>query len=124
MSDIQVGDSATLEFVVGPEDTAVALGSGDVDVLATPRGIAWVEAATCAAVAERLEPGETTVGVRVVVDHVKPSRVDDTVVVTAVVALTERRRCVFDVALVNLDGSTALFGVIDRMVVDKAEFGG
>lgn len=124
MSDIQVGDSATLEFVVGPEDTAVALGSGDVDVLATPRGIAWVEAATCAAVAERLEPGETTVGVRVVVDHVKPSRVDDTVVVTAVVALTERRRCVFDVALVNLDGSTALSGVIDRMVVDKAEFGG
>lgn len=124
MSDIQVGDSATLEFVVGPEDTAVALGSGDVDALATPRGIAWVEAATCAAVAERLEPGETTVGVRVVVDHVKPSRVDDTVVVTAVVALTERRRCVFDVALVNLDGSTALFGVIDRMVVDKAEFGG
>lgn len=124
MSDIQVGDSATLEFVVGPEDTAVALGSGDVDVLATPRGIAWVEAATCAAVAERLQPGETTVGVRVVVDHVKPSRVDDTVVVTAVVALTERRRCVFDVALVNLDGSTALSGVIDRMVVDKAEFGG
>ena len=102
----------------------MALGSGDVDVLATPRGIAWVEAATCAAVAERLEPGETTVGVRVVVDHVKPSRVDDTVVVTAVVALTERRRCVFDVALVNLDGSTALSGVIDRMVVDKAEFGG
>lgn len=122
MSDIQVGDSATLEFTVGPGDTAVALGSGDVDVLATPRGIAWVEAATCQAVADRLEPGETTVGARVVVDHVKPSAVGDTVVVTAVVALTERRRVAFDVALVNLDGSTALSGVVDRVVVDRAAF--
>ncbi|MFI5100538.1 MAG: hypothetical protein ACHQE5_08495 [Actinomycetes bacterium] len=38
-----------LEFVVGEPDTAVALGSGDVPVLATPRLLAWLEAATVAA---------------------------------------------------------------------------
>ena len=44
------GDSATLEFTVTEDDTAVALGSGDLPVLATPRLLAWCEAATCAAV--------------------------------------------------------------------------
>lgn len=65
MSDIQVGDSATREFVVGDEDTATALGSGDVSVLGTPRAIAWAESVTVAAVAERLDDNETTVGSRV-----------------------------------------------------------
>ena len=37
---------ATLTFDVTDEDTARALGSGDVEVLATPRLLAWCEATT------------------------------------------------------------------------------
>ncbi len=41
--------TATLSFTVTDDDTAAALGSGSLPVLATPRLLAWCEAATCAA---------------------------------------------------------------------------
>ena len=47
---------------VTDNDTAAALGSGDVPVLATPRLIAWMEAATVRAVTAFLGRGQTTVG--------------------------------------------------------------
>ena len=49
-------------------DTAAALGSGDVPVLATPRIVAVCEAAACDAVASQLEDGTTTVGTSTVSD--------------------------------------------------------
>lgn len=122
MSDIQVGDSATLEFEVGDTDTAVALGSGDVPVLATPRAVAWLEAAACAAISHRLTAAETTVGVTVSVDHSTATGVGSAVVATAIVAEVDRRRAMFDVTLVNPDGTTAMSGVVQRVVVDRAEF--
>ena len=53
-----------LRYEVTEADTAIALGSGDVPVLATPRLVAWLEAATCAtASAAGLTPcGRTSVG--------------------------------------------------------------
>ena len=50
-------------------DTAVALGSGDVPVLATPRLIAWMEAATVRAAAAFLVKGQTTVGTAIRIEH-------------------------------------------------------
>ena len=43
--------TATLRFTVGEDDTALAVGSGALPVLGTPRLLAWLEAATCAALA-------------------------------------------------------------------------
>ena len=53
---------ATLDFTVGPADTAAALGSGDLPVLATQRLLAWLEAATLVAAADLVGAGDTTVG--------------------------------------------------------------
>jgi predicted thioesterase len=50
-------------------DTAAALGSGDVPVLGTPRLIAWMEAATVQAAAASLNPGQTTVGTSIRIEH-------------------------------------------------------
>ena len=50
-------------------DTAAALGSGDVPVLGTPRLIAWMEAATVQAAAASLNPGQTTVGISIRIEH-------------------------------------------------------
>lgn len=123
MSDVEVGDSATCEFEVLGSDTAIAQGSGDVSVLGTPRAIAFVEAASVAAVAARLGGGETTVGSRVSVEHCAPSRVGDTVVATALVSDVKRRRITFDVTLVNPDGVTALSGTVQRVCVEREAFG-
>ena len=54
--------------VVTHSDTAIALGSGDVPVLATPRLIAWLEAATVEACPD-LAADETSVGTRVDIEH-------------------------------------------------------
>ena len=65
----------TVHFTVTPADTAEALGSGDVPVLGTPRLLAWMEAATVAAMAGRLPAERTSVGVEVTMAHLRASAV-------------------------------------------------
>ena len=81
----------TLEFHVTEQDTAIALGSGDVPVLATPRILAWMEAATVAAAADALDAGSTTVGVEVFLTHRRATVVGVDVVVE-VLGVEERDR--------------------------------
>jgi fluoroacetyl-CoA thioesterase len=119
---IRAGTSAELVFRVSEADTAAALGSGDVEVLATPRAIAWAEAATCAAVADFLPAGQTTVGTEVQVEHLLPSEVGSVVTATATVARTASRRLTFAVQLVDERDNTLLAGEISRVVVTRERF--
>lgn len=121
---IPVGTQAQLGFEVGPGDTAAAMGSGDVPVLATPRLIAWAEAATCAAVSGLVPPGRTTVGSAVDVVHLGPSAVGACVQVRAEVVASEGRRVGFEVVASDADGQVLLRGSITRIVVDRAKFAG
>ena len=50
------------EVVVKPENLAVAMGSGDLPVLATPAMVAFMENAALSAVEDQLPEGSTTVG--------------------------------------------------------------
>lgn len=43
MHDLKVGQQETKTFKVSDTDTAAAMGSGGLSVLATPRLIAWME---------------------------------------------------------------------------------
>ena len=67
------GASTSVALTVSDADTAPALASGDMPVLATPRLLALCEEATVAAVAPFLEQEETTVGSRVELEHLAPS---------------------------------------------------
>jgi predicted thioesterase len=104
-------------------DTADALGSGDVPVLATPRLIAWLEAATLRAAAGFLGPGQTTVGTVVRMEHVRATPVGGTVETTATppVAATGRR-LTFAVTAVDGTGRLIADGEIDRVIVDRDRF--
>ena len=84
--DCTPGRAATVTLVVTPADLAPAWRSGDVPVLATPRLAALCEEATVAAVAPCLADSETTVGLRLELDHLAPSRVGTSVAATAVLA--------------------------------------
>ena len=86
-----------IEFQVTEADTASALLSGDLPVLATPRLIAWLEAASCQAVRSRLQPGQTTVGTHVAVDHRAPSAVGASVVAHARLTVVRERTLSFEV---------------------------
>jgi fluoroacetyl-CoA thioesterase len=63
---LEVGLQAALVHLVAADDTAEAVGSGDVPVLATPRLLALAEAACIAALGDGvLAATSTTVGTRV-----------------------------------------------------------
>ncbi|WP_018548758.1 thioesterase family protein [Streptomyces sp. LaPpAH-108] len=104
-------------------DTAEAVGSGDVPVLATPRLIAWLEAATVRAAAPFTGPGLTTVGTAVRVRHLQATPVGGQVEVSAEPPPgAPGRRLTFAVRAVDGSGEVVATGEIDRVVVDRADF--
>jgi len=119
--ELTAGLSARVELTVTDADTAQALGSGDVPVLGTPRALALVEAATVAATAVRLEPGYTTVGTRVELDHRAATPVGRTVVAEAVLTKVDGRRLLFEVS-VRDGGTVAVEGRVERVLVDRHAF--
>jgi fluoroacetyl-CoA thioesterase len=120
---METGQSATLQFEVTDADTAVAVGSGDLAVLATPRLLAWCEAATCAAIAPALEESRTSVGTRVSLEHLAASPVGERVEVQASVAHVDGRLVRFSVAASHLsDGRLVSTGEVTRVVVDRERF--
>jgi predicted thioesterase len=89
------GLRATVRVVVADTDTAISAGSGDVPVLATPRLLALAEAAAVAAVAPHLEPGMTSVGTGMSLEHRRASPVGAEVLIEADLTVVDGRRLVF-----------------------------
>ncbi|MFN0090874.1 MAG: thioesterase family protein [Acidimicrobiales bacterium] len=118
---VEQGARAAIELVVGEADTAIALKSGDVPVLATPRLVALCEEATCRALAEHLESGQTSVGMRVQLDHLAPTAVGASVRAEAQVEKVEGRRVTFTVSAHDPRGLVAV-GRVTRVIVDSQRF--
>ena len=116
-------EPATLTFTVTDDDTAAAVGSGSLPVLGTPRLLAWLEAATCAALEQALPEGSTSVGTRVQVEHLAASPVGAEVEVTASSAYEDGRLHRFTVsARDTASGKVLAAGEITRVVVDAERF--
>ena len=94
---VHLGLTAKISLIVSNDDTAVAAHSGDVDVLSTPRIVALCEEAAVAAIAGQLAAGETSVGMRVQLDHLAPSAVGSTVTASAKLEKVEGRRLKFGI---------------------------
>jgi predicted thioesterase len=112
---------ARLTFTVTSEDTARAVGSGSLEVLGTPRLLAWCEAATCAAIENDLGDGETSVGTRVALEHSAASALGASIEVLASLVYTDGRLRRFSVAA-REGGKVVGTGEITRVVVDADRF--
>ncbi len=118
---IPKGASASIVLTVTDADTAVALGSGDVAVLGTPRIVALCEEASVAALSGSLPEGATTVGTSITIDHLIATGVGGTVTATATVTEVVGKKVSF--GLVVEDGDRiAARGAHTRLVVDRARF--
>ena len=115
------GCTAAIEMTVSSADTAIALRSGDVPVLATPAIVRIAEEASVAAIADRLAPGTTTVGHRVQLDHLAPTPVGATVRAEALLEAVEGRRLTFRISVRDSNGLVAA-GRITRVVVERDRF--
>jgi fluoroacetyl-CoA thioesterase len=111
---------ASITHTVAEDDTAIALGSGDLPVLATPCLLAWLEEATCAAL--DLAPEQTSVGARVDLEHLAASPIGAVVTATATAIHTDGRLVRFQVAARDADGTLLATGEIRRVIVDRERF--
>jgi predicted thioesterase len=102
-------------------DTAIALRSGEVPVLGTPRLVALMEEASVAALDGSLGEGETSVGMRVHVDHVAPTAPGVGVTADAVLEGVEGRRLTFGATATVGDTVVATASII-RVVVETHRF--
>jgi fluoroacetyl-CoA thioesterase len=118
---VQPGLSARVELLVEEIDTAHALRSGDVHVLATPRVVGLCEEATVVALDGHLATGQTSVGHTVQLDHVAPTKVGTVVAAEATLQKVNGRRLTFTVSVSDPHGLVAA-GILTRFVVDVDRF--
>lgn len=123
------GVRSWVRIVVADADTAMAVGSGDVPVLATPRLLALAEAAAVAAVTPGLAPGMTSVGTSAVLEHTRASPVGAEVVVEAELTEVDERRLAFRFIARQQQPAGAAddevvvgAGTMERVLVDRERF--
>ena len=94
---METGLTYTSTVTVSEENIAATMGSGDLEVFATPAMVALMENAAMNAVVGELPEGATTVGAMMNTTHIKPSAMGDTVSATAVLKEVAGRKLTFEV---------------------------
>ena len=133
--ELAPGLLAELRVVVSEADTAIAAGSGNVPVLATPRLLALAEAASVAAIEPQLGAEMTSVGTAASLEHRRASPVGAEIVVEAELTEVAGRRLVFSFIVRHSppgnggdggpDANEDLVvgaGTLERVVVDREKF--
>lgn len=115
------GLSSQSRTTVAANNTAVAMGSGDMEVFATPAMVALMENAAMKAVADALPEGASTVGAEMNVTHIKPSALCAEITATAVLTEIEGRKLTFNVGARDAAGMIGE-GVHVRYIVDREKF--
>ena len=118
---LQAGLEGRTTLTVTEADTALALGSGDVPVLGTPRVLALAEEAAVAALAGHVPATSTTVGAWVELHHLAPTRVGATVEALAGLVEVDDRRLEFRIDVHEGDQLVA-HGRHRRVLVARARF--
>ena len=119
--EIPVGKKHTQSWVVEPHMLASALGSGLVDVFATPMLVALLELAASECIAPCLDEGMVSVGGHVQVSHTAATPPGMSVRATAEVTAVEGRRVDFSVFLEDDVGEIGS-GTHTRFIVGKQKF--
>jgi predicted thioesterase len=118
---ISVGKTATATASVTVQNTAKAIGSGSLDVFATPMMVALMERAACECLAEALEPGHSSVGTSVDIEHIAASPLGAVITATATVADIDGRKIEFEVAANDSKGEIG-HGKHTRVIVNVERF--
>lgn len=112
-------------FLVTEDKLATSVGSGSVEVLATPMVAAMMENAASALAQQELDAaGETdctTVGTQLSMSHDAPTPLGAEVTVTAVLEKREDRKFVFSIEAYDKAGCIAK-AIHERVSVRKATF--
>ena len=118
---VEKGLNGVSSLQVEAHHTAKVMGSGDMEVFATPAMVALMENAAMRAVASELPEGSSTVGASIEVSHIRPTALGDEVTATAELIETEGRKLTFRVEASDRAGVIGN-GTHIRYVVDRERF--
>ena len=118
---LQTGIKNQIELTVTKDKCAGALGSGELDVFATPAMIALIEETAWKSVVPYLQPGEGTVGTALNVRHLAATPIGLTVRCETELSLVDRRRLVFEVRVYDPFGLVGE-GTHERFVIQYEKF--
>ena len=107
--------------MVTEQNTARAMGSGTLEVFATPAMVALMEAAAYRSVAEALEPGTGTVCTLMNIQHVAAPPVGMRVTAESELVEIDGRRLVFTVKALDEAGVIGT-GTHERFIVADEKF--
>lgn len=118
---LKVGLTLTQTQVVGEQDTAKFHGSGSLPVFATPALVALMENTALATVSDFLEENEDTVGIQIATNHIKATKLGETVTCTATLTAIDKRKLTFEIEAKDKAG---LIGkaVHSRFIIDPIKF--
>lgn len=118
---MEIGLKYQSRVAVSSDNTALRLGSGDMEVFATPAMIALMENAAMNAVAPALAEGATTVGTMMRSSHIKASALGATITAEAELISVDGRRLTFAVRAWDEKGVIGE-GEHERFIVDRERF--
>ena len=118
---LETGIKGTRTVTVNEDNTAKAMGSGTLDVFATPALIALMEETCWRSVANELEEGCGTVGTLLEIKHTAPTPVGMKVTCESTLTEVDGRRLVFEVIERDAKGVVGE-GKHERFVVQNEKF--
>lgn len=118
---LNIGDTLKIKEKVDETMLAVTVGSGDLEVLATPSVIALMENAAAALAKQGLDEGFTTVGTKIDIAHTSPTPLGAEIEVYAKLKTMDGRFFSFDVSAYDKNGIIA-HGTHTRAIVNSEKF--
>lgn len=118
---MEIGIKGRVETVVNENNTAKFVGSGSLDVFATPNMIGLMEQAAQASVAPFLEEGQGTVGTKIEISHDAATPLGMKVWAESELVEIDRRRLVFDVKAFDECGLIGQ-GRHERFIISNEKF--
>lgn len=118
---MEIGIIGKGEIVVTKDVTAAAIGSGMVDVFATPMMISLMENTCAKSVASHLQADESTVGTHVNVSHSAATPIGMKVYCESELIEIDRRKLTFKVTAYDERGLIGE-GLHERFIIDSKKF--
>ena len=118
---MDIGIKGKVETIVNDSNTAKFVGSGALDVFATPNMIGLMEQAAQASVAPFLEDGQGTVGTKISVSHDAATPLGMRVWAESELVEIDRRRLVFEVKPYDECGLIGQ-GTHERFIIQNEKF--
>lgn len=119
---LEIGIKGNGKVLAENSNSARTMGSGTLDVFATPAMIALMEQTAWQSVTPYLEEGQGTVGIRLEISHDAPTPLGMEVSCESELVEIDGRRLVFEVVAKDAQDTIIGKGRHERFIIDEEKF--